>query len=178
MILIENYIWLFPILFILHDFEEIIGLGIWYQKSKEKLKIRFPKISRTYEKMYANYSTEGMALAVYEELIICVFVCGISYYFNFYMLWIGVFIGFILHMMIHILQAIIWLGYIPALATSIIITPISIVVLIKSIQTVEVTFGEIILWCLIGSIIIVSNLKFSHFLMNKFSISIKKYSNN
>ncbi len=37
------YVWLFPILFIFHDMEEIIGLIPWYQKNKKCWKRDFRK---------------------------------------------------------------------------------------------------------------------------------------
>lgn len=69
----ESYIWLFPLLFIFHDMEEIIGLIPWYQKNKKLLEKRFPKIC----KVYADVSTEGFAFAVLEELVLCIVVCVI-----------------------------------------------------------------------------------------------------
>lgn len=33
----EKYIWLFPIIFIVHDMEEIIGFGIWLQRNQKML---------------------------------------------------------------------------------------------------------------------------------------------
>lgn len=33
----EKYVWLFPLLFIFHDMEEIIGFGIWYKRNKAML---------------------------------------------------------------------------------------------------------------------------------------------
>ncbi|MBR3281713.1 MAG: HXXEE domain-containing protein, partial [Ruminococcus sp.] len=31
----DKYVWLFPVIFIIHDMEEIIGIGIWLRKNKE-----------------------------------------------------------------------------------------------------------------------------------------------
>lgn len=53
----KEYVWLFPVLFIFHDMEEIIGFMTWYQKNKDLLNKKSPAISRTYE----NASTEGFA---------------------------------------------------------------------------------------------------------------------
>ncbi|HHS9349233.1 HXXEE domain-containing protein [Clostridioides difficile] len=46
----EKYIWLFPLLFIFHDMEEIIGFGIWLKKINQclirsiHLSVKFMKI--------------------------------------------------------------------------------------------------------------------------------------
>ena len=50
----EKYIWLFPLLFIFHDMEEIIGFGIWLKKNKSMLDKKYPFISKVYE----NYSID------------------------------------------------------------------------------------------------------------------------
>ncbi|MGN0386744.1 MAG: HXXEE domain-containing protein [Lachnospiraceae bacterium] len=42
--MMENYVWLFPILFIFHDMEEIIGFGIWREKNRKLLKEKYPNI--------------------------------------------------------------------------------------------------------------------------------------
>lgn len=55
----SEFVWTFPILFIFHDMEEIIGFGLWLTKNREFLDNKYPKISNTYK----PYSTEGMAAA-------------------------------------------------------------------------------------------------------------------
>ena len=60
----KDYILLLPILFIFHDMEEIIGFGYFFRNNKQLFE-RFPKITEAYK----DFSTEGFALAVYEEFI-------------------------------------------------------------------------------------------------------------
>lgn len=115
----EKYIWLFPLLFIFHDMEEIIGFGIWLKKNKSMLDKKYPFISKVYE----NYSTEGMAFAVFEEFILCIIFCILTVITEnqyVYLLWLGSFIAYTLHLVIHIGQSIIIRKYIPSLITSII----------------------------------------------------------
>lgn len=59
-------IWMLPILFIVHDMEEIIGFGVWLKKNGAFLDKKYPKISNKYK----PYSTEGMAAAVMEEMLL------------------------------------------------------------------------------------------------------------
>lgn len=63
----QEIIWMFPILFIVHDMEEIMGFGLWLKRNKALLDRKYQKISNTYN----PYSTEGMTAAVMEELVIC-----------------------------------------------------------------------------------------------------------
>lgn len=162
----EKYIWLFPVLFVFHDFEEIIGFGVWGRKNMPTMEKRMPRLAVAYKKMFAQYSTEGMALAVFEELLLCILVCVLAIAFQFYQLWLGVFVAFILHLFLHIIQTLIWRGYIPAVVTSIITAPVSIFVIADSLKILNFGTGEIVLWSLIGLTLIAANLKLAHSLMH------------
>ncbi|HBF6218021.1 TPA: HXXEE domain-containing protein [Clostridioides difficile] len=164
----EKYIWLFPLLFIFHDMEEIIGFGIWIKKNKSMLDKKYPFISKIYE----NYSTEGMAFAVFEEFILCIIFCILTVITDnqyVYLLWLGSFIAYTLHLVIHIGQSIIIRKYIPSLITSIICLPISIWCISKSIYIVDCEMSTTILYSIIGIIIVALNLKFAQSLIGKFT---------
>ncbi|MCC0649355.1 HXXEE domain-containing protein [Clostridioides sp. ZZV15-6598] len=164
----EKYIWLFPLLFIFHDMEEIIGFGIWLKKNKSMLDKKYPFISKNYE----NYSTEGMAFAVFEELILCLIFCILAVITDnqyVYLLWLGSFIAYTLHLIIHIGQSIIIRKYIPSLITSIICLPISIWCISKSIYILDCEISTTILYSMIGIIIVALNLKFAQSLIGKFT---------
>ena len=164
----EKYIWLFPLLFIFHDMEEIIGFGIWLKKNKSMLDKKYPFISKVYE----NYSTEGMAFAVFEEFILCIIFCILTVITEnqyVYLLWLGSFIAYTLHLVIHIGQSIIIRKYIPSLITSIICLPISIWCISKSIYIVDCEMSTTILYSIIGIIIVALNLKFAQSLIGKFT---------
>ncbi|HDX7158636.1 TPA: HXXEE domain-containing protein [Clostridioides difficile] len=164
----EKYIWLFPLLFIFHDMEEIIGFGIWLKKNKSMLDKKYPFISKVYE----NYSTEGMAFAVFEEFILCIIFCILTVITEnqyVYLLWLGSFIAYTLHLVIHIGQSIIIRKYIPSLITSIICLPISIWCISRSIYIVDCEMSTTILYSIIGIIIVALNLKFAQSLIGKFT---------
>ena len=69
----HNMFWLFPIIFMLHEMEEIIGFKIWLDKNIDIVK-RYNKISMIYQ----NYSNEGFSAAVLEEYLLCILVTGVS----------------------------------------------------------------------------------------------------
>ncbi|MGX9758634.1 HXXEE domain-containing protein [Clostridioides difficile] len=164
----EKYIWLFPLLFIFHDMEEIVGFGIWLKKNKSILDKKYPFVSKNYE----NYSTEGMAFAVFEELILCLIFCILAVITDnqyVYLLWLGSFIAYTLHLVIHIGQSIIIRKYIPSLITSIICLPISIWCISKSIYILNCEISTTILYSMIGITIVALNLKFAQSLIGKFT---------
>lgn len=80
----HNMFWLFPIIFMLHEMEEIIGFKIWLDKNIDIVK-RYNKISMIYQ----NYSNEGFSVAVLEEYLLCILITGVSIFFKMYIIWVG-----------------------------------------------------------------------------------------
>lgn len=161
----EKYVWLFPLLFIFHDMEEIIGFGIWYKRNKAMLDERFLAISKS----YADYSTEGMAAAVYEELILCIAFCLMAIVTGRYALWLGGFIAYAVHLVMHIGQSIVIRSYIPALVTSTIALPVSIWIIKECIGLLGYSAGTVVLYSVIGIAVVGLNLKLAHLLLSWFT---------
>lgn len=161
----NEYIWLFPVIFMFHEMEEICGFGIWLNKNMPMLEKRFPSIA----KEYSDYSNEGFAAAVFEELILLLTICVISRCTDFYCLWLGGLIAFTFHLVVHIIQSVVIRKYIPALVTSILALPPSLLLLVKSIKIIEFSTILIIVFSIVGIVIVFVNLKIAHMLMKKVS---------
>lgn len=161
----QEIIWMFPILFIVHDMEEIMGFGLWLKKNKAMLDKKYPKISNTYN----PYSTEGMTAAVMEEMIICLIICIIARFTEVYGLWLGAFIAYALHLIVHIGQSIVIKKYIPAVITGIICLPLSIWFIIVSINILSYSAVQVIFYSLIGIIALAVNLKTAHWIIHVFT---------
>ena len=162
----NQYLWLFPILFVFHDFEEIIGCRLFVTKNGAAITQRFPKIAF----IFNNFSTEGFALAVTEELVLLLIICGLTFTgiraFN--LLWLGTFIAFTLHLVVHIGQAIVIRKYIPALATSILVLPVSLWLIADCIKVSDFSPIEIIIYSLAATVAVGANLLLAHWLARKF----------
>ena len=161
----HEFIWIFPILFIVHDMEEIIGFGLWLAKNRVFLDDKYPNISNQYK----PYSTEGMAAAVMEEMILCLGICIVSRFTEFYGLWLGTFVAYTIHLVVHIGQSIVIRKYIPAVITSIICLPISIWFIASSIALLFYSAGSVIVYSLIGIVAIAGNLKVAHWIIHVFT---------
>lgn len=159
------YVWLFPVIFIFHDMEEIIGFIPWLRKNRIFLESKYTKFIMPYE----GVTTEGFAFAVYEELILCIAICIVSYLTGFYGIWLGSMIACVLHFVVHIVESIVIRKYIPAMITSIIALPVGILIIYKSAFALNYNIIQIILFCIIGIILIAVNLKFAHWLMRRYS---------
>lgn len=163
-----QFVWLFPLLFLFHDMEEIIGFGIWLDRNQNMLEERYPKISRTYR----DYSTEGMALAVFEEFMVCIFFCTLAVVIqvkSLWLFWLGAFIVYALHLVIHIGQSIVIKQYIPSLITSITALPVSIWVILQSISELHCTIGDVVGYSVLGLVVVGGNLKFAQSLIGRFT---------
>lgn len=158
-----TYVWLLPIIFIFHDMEEIIGFIPWYKKNKHFLDHRYPKISKTYN----GTCTEAFALAVYEELFVCICICIHALFTHHYELWLGIFIGLTLHFIIHIFQSLVIRQYIPATLTSLLMLPISVMIILKTIPIINPSLCALLFNSLLGILIIIANLKMMHHVMHK-----------
>jgi hypothetical protein len=170
---IQILIWSFPILFIFHDFEEIIFIQAWICKNKYFLTERFPSFSKRLMPYFENITTSSFALGAAEEFVLISIVTYVSYITNWYNLWIGLFIAFAIHLLMHCFQALIIRKYIPALGTSLICLPVCIYI-IK--QIVELySLNVIILYSLLGLMILIINLAGIHKVMYRFTNWLARY---
>ena len=161
----EFYVWLFPVIFIFHDMEEVVGFIPWLCKNRVLLETKYSKFITSYE----GVTTEGFALAVFEELILCIVICIVSYLTDFYGIWLGGLIACVLHFAVHIIESVVIKKYIPALITSIIALPIGIWIIYKSIYILNYDIMTIVIFGVIGIMVIALNLKFAHWLMKRYS---------
>lgn len=164
----KEYVWFFPIIFMFHDMEEIIGFKFFLRKNKTDLESRFPFILRCYK----NFSTEGFSLAVYEELILCILISTLAYFldYNFlWYIWLGAFIGCDLHFFIHLIQVSIYRRYIPACLTSLICLPVNTLILCKCFITIENSILFAGLFMAAGAIMVFANIFIAQKLMGWFT---------
>ncbi|MBO4265665.1 MAG: HXXEE domain-containing protein [Lachnospiraceae bacterium] len=162
----DKYIWIFPVLFILHDMEEVIWLPGFIEKNREDIIKQYPIAEKLLSVYKMGMTTEAFALAVYEELIVLMAICVLVELTKAELamgIWYGALIGFTAHLVIHILQSIAIKRYIPSLITS-------ILTLLPSIMLLMHTKGDIGVSAMIGAVIgiagVAANLKLAHMLMN------------
>ena len=148
----------FPLLFIFHDLEEIIGMRRFLNRNANMLQARFPFLY----KRFKNFTIEGFALAVMEEFIVFTAIALLAIYFDnslFWNIWFGSFLGLTAHYVVHIIQALVIRRYIPALITSIICLPISIVILRHSYALIDINLWHIFIGIAIVALNMIPALK-------------------
>ena len=162
----DMYIWLLVVIFIFHDMEEITGMKRWLNKNYDRIINRVPLSEKILSK-YKNVSTAAFATAVYEELILLILICllaQISHLPVIYGIWFGGLIGFTIHLFVHLMQAAIIRSYVPALITSILCIPVSIL-LIKTCYPLIDMHTSVVTGIFIGIVGVAVNLKLAHMLM-------------
>ena len=127
----KDYILLLPLIYLFHDFEEIIGFG-WFFRNNPEVFVKYPRLTAAYR----DFTDVGMAVGVFEQLIL--FFGGLSvlaYYFPnrvLYGAWYGMLLGLTAHFVVHIGICVYIRKYVPSLITSVICLPIGILMLVKT----------------------------------------------
>ena len=116
---IENLMWLLPVVFMLHDFEEIIMMRPWIDRNSVFLHEKFPRLSDRILGHYEKLSTSSFSLAVAEEFIIITAVTFLAVEHGWYSAWAGMLLGFFAHIIVHIIQFLALRRYAPMIITSI-----------------------------------------------------------
>ncbi|NCA79357.1 MAG: HXXEE domain-containing protein [Sphingobacteriia bacterium] len=149
-----------PVVFMLHDFEEILGLESFIKNGVPKLEKRMPEIAAFITADFKGKTTRDFAKGVmmmFAIVSLSTFVSVISGYYN---LWMGVFMAFSLHIVVHILQWIVVRIYVPVIITSLLALPYCVYGIILIINNFD-SF-DIALWTGIGLIAIAVFLPFAH----------------
>ncbi len=147
---INVIVWLLPILFILHDFEEIIMIKAWRKRYKVYL-----QTSTMRKKPYEDFqSTAEFSIGVEIIFIILVIITLLSVIFNNYYIWYGFFFTFTAHFMVaHFSLCYRFKHYVPGIATSIIFLPLTTCILLNVSTLLKFNLYEIVLSSIVTSII-------------------------
>ncbi len=158
------FLLLLPIIFIIHDMEEIVGFGWFFRKNPWVYK-KYPKITNPYR----NFKTDVFAVGVYEEFVLFFGVSLVAYYFPNYFLfsfWYGLMFALTGHFVIHIGLSVYIRKFIPSLITSIIFLPTCILILIKTAEFLTFDFVTIF-FIVISIIVMILIFRFVHWHMNR-----------
>ena len=168
---------LLPVVFILHDLEEIIMFKPWLSKNKEELKSRFPKAAKLLLKTHDHLSVSGFAVAVLFILIVLTAITYLSLIFENYSWWFGAFAVFTLHLVVHIVQWIIYAKYVPFIITSLLFLPCCIYTFIQFLHFTSMSSWQMVLWTMIGFLLTAFIFFLSFSVAGKFEQWINRYSN-
>ncbi|GAU79265.1 HXXEE domain-containing protein [Fusibacter sp. 3D3] len=159
---IETLAWMLPLIFIVHDFEEIILIKSWKAKNQDLF------LAPTGFKPYDHFkSSEQFSIAVLEELILFI---GVSFYTVLrqnYLVWIGTFFAVTFHFIPHFLFCLRVKRFVPGAFTALLALPFSLWILFDVIQQTHYSTFELVVSCIICSFVFLSNLKMIQQMMNR-----------
>lgn len=115
---IANLMWLLPVVFMLHDFEEIIMMQPWLARGLPAIQQRFPRLARLIAGSTGGLSQPAFALVVAEEFILISLLTWLAVTGSNLTLWLALLMGFFLHLLMHIGQFIAARAYVPVILTS------------------------------------------------------------
>ena len=170
---IKVLVWLFPVIFIFHDFEEIIFVQPWISRNSLYLSKRFPALSKRVLPHFGKITTASFAAGVAEEFLLISIITAVSYMTTWYSLWIGLFIAFTIHLIIHCFQALAIGKYVPSVVTSIICLPLCAYIINDLIKSFAV--DTIVLYSVLGLVIMAVNLIAVHRGMDVFGRWLSRY---
>jgi len=126
-------VWMLPVIFMLHDFEEIFMVEVWDKRFHDRIMAVFPKRRPFGLGITYMWQTPTLSIAVAIEFVLFSLISYLSVAYQNYFLWFSVYLGLLLHMVIiHILASVWFKGYVPGLVTSAILLVPGLVYLLKA----------------------------------------------
>ena len=161
-------VWMLPILFILHDFEEIIFMPLWKTRHHQKLE--------TFKKPFFGSVTQGSAFAVgvLEEFIILVFISGFCQITHNSLLYLSFVIAYTAHFIIHYIMCLQFRGYVPGVVTVTLELPM-VLMIISHYWPSEISLLSVTAYLFVAMALTYTNLKVMHQIMPKIQISLESY---
>ena len=106
---INLIIMLFLVVFMIHEYGEIIMFRRWIDRNREELRKRFPKVESFFTRQGPfDYSTSTFAFGTAHEFILVSVVSFCSVWTGQFQLWFAALIGYSVHLLMHIVQ---WVVY-------------------------------------------------------------------
>ena len=156
------------VLFMIHEFEEIIFVKKFIEKNKV---VKDMKNELFVKKKESYPSTETTSLMIAEEFIILSTLLSIASEFRMYEIVLSLFIVYIAHLVPHIYDALRYRKFSPGSRTSFIIFPLGILIIWNVILNKEINLVILISCVIIIGFLMILNLLFLH----KISKKIDKY---
>jgi len=126
-------VWMLPVIFMLHDFEEIIMVEVWDKRLHDRIMTKFPKRRPFGLGVAYAWQTPTLSIAVAIEFVLFSLISYLAVAYQNYFLWFSVYLGLLLHMVIiHILASVWFKGYVPGVVTSAILLVPSVIYLFKA----------------------------------------------
>lgn len=172
-------VWILPIIFMLHDFEEIIMAGSWKTRHKTQLERLVKENCKDIMSTKVPYkdfrSTASFSVAVLIIFFGFSLISLLSCFFNSYFVWYGVCFAFVIHCVLHFKMCLQLKCYVPGISTAAIFLPVGIYLLWYTATTLGYTFLAIVFSIFIGLSAVIVTFLGLHACISKFEIWLNTY---
>ena len=148
-----------PFVFLFHDIEEIAKRKRWAIKNADRIGGMYPNIHPMLVHL-RDMSNRSFCIIVAEELLLISLAVISAIYGGFMAPLLALTWGFSLHLLVHIAQALATRGYIPGLATSVLLLPYAGLAVADMLQ--QFTWQQNLLYAASGVIVVILNLILMH----------------
>ncbi|WP_379141779.1 HXXEE domain-containing protein [Paenibacillus sp. sgz500992] len=139
-----SLLWLLPVCFMFHDFEEILTVESWAGKYGSRVEAALPKYMSTMYRSTMRMTTRAFAMDVLFVYILIVTVTVLAVFFSFYWLYLAVLAVFLLHVFTHLGQSIYLKLYTPGVVTAVLVAlPYSMYAFYRLLEAETVSFADI-----------------------------------
>ncbi len=170
-------VWMFPVIFMIHDFEEIIMAEVWGSRYRKEINKVFPKRQPFGLNYIKVCQTPTFSIGVEVEFLLFSLISFLSVIFQSYFLWFSAFLGITIHFtFVHILVCIPFKHYVPGVITSIIFILPSSWFIYKAKRILHYNLGTILLAALLGIVLMIIIIPVLHKAMGYWSKLLHNYS--
>ncbi|MFT8936364.1 MAG: HXXEE domain-containing protein [Liquorilactobacillus sp.] len=154
--------WLLPLLFMFHDFEELVFVPHWLQRNDPTIYGRtlFGGVNRS----------DILSAGIWEEFCIYLALSAIAYWFNYPLLIVAATLPYFCHLIMHIGFSLIKHAYVPGVVTALIEIPVTIAYLLILTKLTYSPFWQWLLVIFMMFVFFIGNLKLIHWLMAKVNL--------
>jgi hypothetical protein len=118
---VTSLLWLLPVLFMFHDFEEILTVEAWGNKHGPAVTAALsPGLQKRFAPLM-GMTTRNFAMDVLFVYILIVGVTFVAVFLEFYWLYLAVLAVFLLHVFTHLAQSLVLKQYTPGVVTAVLI---------------------------------------------------------
>lgn len=172
---IETLMWLLPVFFMIHEFEEIIMVKPWLLREGEALKRRFPRVGPRVLGLYERMSSPAMALAILEEFLLLSAITYVSVEQMRPLVWAALLTGYLIHIVAHLVQFAILRVYCPFVFSSVLSLAFGAYAAQRLAEVSDFTAQELALWTAGFAFLIALNLRLAHGLAAAFDRWLQRH---
>lgn len=116
---------LFPLLFAVHDLEEALRLPQWLEKEAPSIRRRFPRLAAALLPRLEALRPRDFRIMALEELVLILLVTvGVCRVDALFYLWLALFLAFVVHLALHLVQGAVLRRWIPAVRSALFELPL------------------------------------------------------